>query len=99
MLLQRFPDTDVAVCVADLPAFGAVMECRRMGLSVPEDIAIAGFGDYEIASVSEPGITTVNVDGYGIGIQAAEQMIAMLENRSAATTIKTNYHVLLRAST
>ena len=98
-LLGNFPDTDVAVCVGDLPAFGAIMGCHRMGLSVPGDIAIAGFGDYEIASVSEPRITTVNVESYGIGAQAAEQMIAMLENRSAATTIKTSYHVLLRGST
>lgn len=98
-LLENFPDTDIAVCVGDLPAFGAMMECRRMGLSVPGDVAIAGFGDYEIASVSEPGITTVNVDAYGIGQRAAGQMIAMLEDRSAATTIRTNYQVLLRGST
>jgi LacI family transcriptional regulator, gluconate utilization system Gnt-I transcriptional repressor len=98
-MLRQFPDTDVAVCVSDLPAFGAIMECRRMGLAVPRDIAIAGFGDYEIASVSEPGITTVNVDSYGIGAKAAEQMLAMLENRGSATVIKTHYHVLLRGST
>lgn len=98
-LLQRFPDTDVAICVSDLPAFGAIMECRRMGVAVPQDIAIAGFGDYEIASVSEPGITTVNVDSYGIGAKAAEQMIAMLENRTVATTVGTSFHVLLRGST
>jgi LacI family transcriptional regulator, gluconate utilization system Gnt-I transcriptional repressor len=98
-LLGQFPDTDIVVCVSDLPAFGAIMECQRMGLAVPDDIAIAGFGDYEIASVSEPGITTVNVDSYGIGAQAAQQMIAMLENRNAAVTMQTNYHVLLRGST
>lgn len=98
-LLHLFPDTDIAICVGDLPAFGAIMECQRMGLAVPRDIAIAGFGDYEIASVAEPGITTVNVDPYGIGAQAAGQMIAMLEDRSAAATVKTGYHVLLRGST
>ncbi|MQY46859.1 LacI family DNA-binding transcriptional regulator [Rhizobiales bacterium RZME27] len=98
-VLERFPDTDIAICVSDLLAFGAIMECRRMGLAVPDDIAVAGFGDYEIASVSEPGITTVNVDSYGIGTRAAGQMIAMLENRNAATAIKTEYHVLFRDST
>jgi len=98
-MLERFPDTDVAICVSDLPAFGAIMECKRMGLVIPCDIAIAGFGDYEIASVSEPGITTVNVDSYRIGAQAAVQMIAMLENPNSTATIETNYHVLLRGST
>lgn len=98
-LLAAYPDTDVAICVADLPAFGAIMECQRMGLRVPQDIAVAGFGDYEIASVSEPGITTVKVDSYGIGARAAEQMIAMLDKRDSAKIIKTGYHVLLRGST
>ena len=66
-LLDRWPDTELVACVSDLSAFGALMECKRRGMRVPEDIAIAGFGDYEVAAFSHPGITTVNVDCYGIG--------------------------------
>ena len=43
MVLEKWPDTEVVICVSDLSAFGALMECHRRGLSVPGDIAIAGF--------------------------------------------------------
>jgi LacI family gluconate utilization system Gnt-I transcriptional repressor len=68
-------------------------------LVLPRDIAIAGFGNYEMASVSDPGIATINVDSFVIGAQAAEQMIAMLENRSAAKITKTGYNILRQGST
>ena len=50
IMLDRWPDTEVAICVSDLSAFGALMECKRRGLDVPGDIAIAGFGDYEVGA-------------------------------------------------
>ena len=43
-LVQQWPDVDAAVCVSDLSAFGALSECQRRGWSVPQRIAIAGFG-------------------------------------------------------
>jgi LacI family gluconate utilization system Gnt-I transcriptional repressor len=78
-LLERWPDTEVIACVSDLSAFGALMECKRRGMRVPEDIAIAGFGDYEVGAYSHPRITTVNVDCYGIGRMAASRLIDMIK--------------------
>ena len=72
-MLERWPDTEAVLCVSDLSAFGALMECKRRGMRVPQDIAIAGFGDYEVAAFCHPGITTVNVDCYGIGREAARR--------------------------
>ena len=50
-LLDTLPDTQGVICVSDLSAFGALTECQRRGVRVPEDIALAGFGAYEIAGV------------------------------------------------
>jgi LacI family gluconate utilization system Gnt-I transcriptional repressor len=63
------------ICVSDLSAFGAVTECQRRGISVPGDISIAGFGDYEIGSVSVPSLTTVNPHPLLIGTQAARLLL------------------------
>ena len=52
--VRRF---DALVCVSDPVAFGALSACRRLGLNVPGDIAITGFGQFEVAMVSEPRIT------------------------------------------
>ncbi len=48
------------ICVSDLSAFGALTECQRRGVDVPGRIRIAGFGDYEIAEVAVPSLTTIN---------------------------------------
>jgi len=70
-MLETWPDTQVVMCVSDLSAFGALMECQRRRLRVPEDIAIAGFGNFEVGEWSHPRITTVDVDCYEIGRRAA----------------------------
>ncbi|WHO76957.1 LacI family DNA-binding transcriptional regulator [Rhizobium sp. BT03] len=101
-LLERWPDTEVVLCVSDLSAFGAIMECKRRGMRVPEDIAIAGFGDYEISSICHPSITTINVDCYGIGRQAAVRLLDALQAGGEATGDEitlTSYRVVLREST
>jgi LacI family gluconate utilization system Gnt-I transcriptional repressor len=74
-LVQQWPDVDAAVCVSDLSAFGALMECQRRGWSVPGRIAIAGFGDFEVARCAHPRITTVAVDAREIGRAAGEMLL------------------------
>ena len=37
-LWERVPDIDAVACVSDLSAFGALTECQRRGLRVPEDL-------------------------------------------------------------
>jgi LacI family gluconate utilization system Gnt-I transcriptional repressor len=77
-LLQSLPDTQAVICVSDLSAFGALTECQRRGVLVPEDIAIAGFGAYEIAGISYPTITTIDPRPRLIGTRAAELILTLL---------------------
>ncbi len=99
-MLERWPDTEVVLCVSDLSAFGALMECQRRGLKVPGDIAIAGFGDYEISASCYPRITTINVGCYDIGRLAAERVLQALQGglRGTDEMILTPYRVVLRDS-
>ncbi|MDB2408015.1 LacI family DNA-binding transcriptional regulator [Jannaschia sp.] len=62
---------DALVCVSDPVAFGVLSACRRLGVAVPEDMAVTGFGKFEIATVSEPRITTVDVGARRIGEEVA----------------------------
>lgn len=77
-LLREAPDTDAIVCVSDLVAFGALTECQRLGVSVPGEMAIAGFGDYEIAEICIPSLTTINPFPRQIGQRAASVVAASL---------------------
>jgi LacI family transcriptional regulator, gluconate utilization system Gnt-I transcriptional repressor len=100
-MLVNWPDTEVVICVSDLSAFGAIMECQRRGMKVPGDIAIAGFGNYEIAECCHPRITSVDVDCYNIGRQAARQLHTSIKGDEPADTpsvMLTQYRVVERES-
>ena len=84
-LLDTLPDTQAAICVSDLSAFGALSECQRRGVRVPGDIAIAGFGAYEIAGVCYPTITTIDPQSRLIGTKAAEVILACLDKSGDET--------------
>lgn len=68
---QAIAKFDALVCVSDPVAFGALNECRRVGINVPDDMAITGFGHFDVAAVSSPRITTVSVHATEIGRRAA----------------------------
>lgn len=84
-LLADRPDTEAVVCVSDLTAFGALTECERRGIPVPNRVAIAGFGDYEIAGICVPSLTTVDPQPEEIGRMSAR---AILDARGAGATGK-----------
>ena len=59
-------------------AVGALLQARKMGLRVPEDISITGFDDISLAQVTTPSLTTVRVPQHSMGRKAAEVLLALL---------------------
>ncbi len=68
-------------CGTDVIATGAVFACLRMGLRVPDDMAIAGYDDLEIAGQMIPSLTTVRIPRFEIGVRAAEMIDLALAGR------------------
>lgn len=103
-LLQRWPDTDAVVCVSDHAAFGALMECQRRGWAVPQRLAIAGFGGFEVSTACHPRLTTVVVDCVGIGRTAGELLLRAIQAKRnggalAAESIQMPFRIEAREST
>jgi LacI family gluconate utilization system Gnt-I transcriptional repressor len=65
----------------DVLAAGAVFECARRGVRVPDELAIAGYDDLDIAGEIVPALTTVRVPRYEIGRQTARFMHLSLTGR------------------
>jgi LacI family transcriptional regulator, gluconate utilization system Gnt-I transcriptional repressor len=98
-LLETRPDTEAVICVSDLSAFGALTECQRRGVAVPGQISIAGFGDYEIAEVSVPSLTTINPFPREIGSRTAVLILDVLDGRQeGAATVAITPRLLIRQS-
>lgn len=74
---------DAVFCADDVHALGALFECRRRGIRIPEDLALAGFGDFDVAGEAAPSLTTVRVPGLDIGRCAAERILARLAGTDA----------------
>ena len=66
----------------DLMAAGCMAELMAAGLSIPEDIAVAGFDNREIAAYLQPSLTTVSLPTTEIGTEAALRIIDMINNPS-----------------
>lgn len=66
----------IVMCGNDVQAVGALKKAREMGIDVPGDISITGFDDLEIASVVDPGITTVHVPHRQMGRRSAELLVS-----------------------
>ena len=81
---QEVARYDALVCVSDPVAFGCLSAVQRMGLHVPNDLAITGFGHFEVAKVSNPRITTVNVQAENIGRQVATLLQGIFEDAGGA---------------
>jgi LacI family transcriptional regulator len=74
------PNRPTALFAAnDAMAIGALCGLRTAGLSVPDDIALAGFDDIAMARYVNPPLTTVNVSIADLGRRGFELLLEALE--------------------
>lgn len=91
---------DGLVSYTDIPAVGALFECQSRQWPVPDRIAVAGFGDYEIAAEVPPGLTTVRSHAFEMGWQAAAMLLDRLEDKPPAHPMRdVGFELVLRGST
>ncbi len=73
---------DAICCYNDAMAIGAMAVLRRQGVRIPEDVAITGFDDIEMAAYVWPPLTTFHQPRYEMGVQAMKIMRQALDNVS-----------------
>jgi DNA-binding LacI/PurR family transcriptional regulator len=67
-------------------ALGAMQAARRLGLKIPQDLAIAGFDDIPEAAYFYPSLTTINQNVKSLGAIAVEQMHCLIQARENGKT-------------
>jgi LacI family gluconate utilization system Gnt-I transcriptional repressor len=80
-LLEKHPGIDAVFCSSDTLALGVLIEAQCRGIKVPEPLRVMGFGDNNFAADTHPALSTVRIDGMGIGRQAARFVIDRVEGR------------------
>lgn len=67
----------------DFMAVGAMRRLKEAGLRIPEDVSVIGFDDSDIATIVEPGLTTVRKDMVEVGRAAARILFSRLDGDDA----------------
>ena len=98
-IVERFPETTAVVCNTDIFAIGAIAECRKRGIKVPNDLSIMGFDDAEYAALLDPPLSTIAVPADEMGLCAAETLLISLKTNARPEPRLLETRLTLRGST
>lgn len=71
------------VCANDRLAIGAISAFRRHDIACPGDVSVTGFNDMPLADRLSPALTTVRVQHYKAGFEAAGVLVDLIDNESS----------------
>lgn len=99
-LLRQQPKLQAVCCSSDGLAHGVLVEAQHRGLRVPQQLAVCGFGDADFAAHLVPSLTTVHVDGAGIGRTAAQIILDRCSGQATGQRIvDVGFRIVEREST
>ncbi len=76
LILMKLASPPTAIfCANDLTALGCYEAIKELGLRIPQDIAVVGYDDREIAQFMRPPLTTILLPHFEMGGLAVECLI------------------------
>ena len=98
-LLAEWPEVDAVFCSSDMLALGVLIEAAARGIAVPQQLAVVGFGDLGFAADTQPALSTVRIDGTGIGQRAARFIVDRADGRTTGEkVVDLGFRVIERGS-
>ncbi len=98
--LVRAGEYDGVICVNDAAAIHLLAQAKRRGIRVPEDLFVAGSGDYLLSSMVTPTLTTTTLDYYQMGTLGVDIWRMLTGNPSLTRAVLTlPSDIIARAST
>jgi LacI family transcriptional regulator len=82
-LLDAHEGLTAIVAGNDLIALGCYAALASRGLRVPDDVSVTGFNDIPFADRQRPGLTTIRIPHYDIGLESARLLLARIANPTA----------------
>ncbi|MBR0650166.1 LacI family DNA-binding transcriptional regulator [Roseomonas terrae] len=99
-LLDDAAAPDAVFLSNDTIAMGALFEAQRLGVAVPERIAIAGFGGSDITAAINPPLTTIRFARREMGRRAALTLLDRIERRAPpGQRVDVGFELLARGTT
>lgn len=86
------------VCATDNICLGILRYLHENNIKVPDEISVAGFGGYDVGSVSYPTLTTVAFDYELIGVKAAQGILDLIEGNKLENNNDVSLELIERES-
>jgi len=90
------------MCSNDMTAIGVLHRLYRAGLRVPDDLSVIGFDDIQIAQVTIPPLTTVQMSRFELAraaVTALRAHVEQLENSAPKREYNIQTDLIVREST
>ena len=99
-LLDRYPELDGVFCGNDQIARGVLDVLRERGRSVPGDVAVMGFDNWQVlATNARPQLTSVDMRLEQIGRLAAQRLFAAMDGHPDSGVLSIDCSLVVREST
>jgi LacI family transcriptional regulator len=89
---------DGLVAFNDYAAVGAMKALAERGIAVPDDVAVIGCDDIQIASLVSPRLSSVSFPQYEFGRAALQRVLDLLAGRAVDEVTSFPYHLEIRES-
>lgn len=83
--LKDYPDTDCVFCTNDDLAIGAIFECQKRNIAVPQQMAIVGFHGHDVGQSMVPQLASVITPRQHIGNLAGERLLSAIDIKQGGT--------------
>ena len=98
-IMREQPEVDAIFFCNDDLAQGALLAALRLGLAVPQRVAVAGFNDLTGSDQMLPPLTTVRTPRAEIGTAAARMLLALMNGDAVASPcVDLGYELVVRSS-
>jgi DNA-binding LacI/PurR family transcriptional regulator len=97
-LLDDDPALDAVFVASDLMAHGALSSLKKAGRRVPDDVAVIGFDDIELARYTEPPLTTVRQPIVELGRELARQLLRLASGEEIEPALVLPTSLVIRES-
>lgn len=99
-MLSMAERPDAFFCVSDVYAAAVIKAANGLHLRVPEDVAVMGFDNISLSTMTVPSLTTISQPSFQIGQQSCDILINQIENpASAIKHVILNTELVIRDST
>jgi len=92
---------DAIFCITDLVAMGAMKYLKHANISIPKEVGVIGFSNWDMANFVSPSLSSVDQHAYEMGEKAVELLVEAIKNSEVGKDeiFETKTSLVVREST